>query len=240
MDSSYIPIHVGKSLSSVNLHIQGDNTGCNISNLNNFFCELTGLYWVWKNVDARFYALSHYRRYFKPIKQEYLLVNDKKIASSNELLRLMKSYDVILPQKRNYYIDTIRSHYVNAHNKSDLDVTYSVICHKFPDYIESFQNVFNSRSISLYNMFVMNRKSFNNYCEWLFSVLFEVEKMIPYKNYDQYQRRVFGFLAERLLNVWIAKNNGCLNVIYLPIVNIEGENLGLKAYNLIKRKLSGD
>lgn len=60
----YLPIHVGKSLSKYDLPIKGDNTGDNISCLNSLYCELTGLYWAWKNVDADYVGLCHYRRFF--------------------------------------------------------------------------------------------------------------------------------------------------------------------------------
>lgn len=60
----YLPIHVGRTLSKLKLPIQGDDTGDNISNLNNLYCELTGLYWAWKNIDADYIGLCHYRRFF--------------------------------------------------------------------------------------------------------------------------------------------------------------------------------
>lgn len=58
-----IPIHVGKDLTDLNLGIIGDNTGDNISSLNPNFCELTALYWMWKNSSADYLGLIHYRRF---------------------------------------------------------------------------------------------------------------------------------------------------------------------------------
>ena len=95
------------------------------------------------------------------------------------------------------------------------------------------------RRLSLFNMFVLRSELFNSYCNWLFSILFEVEKRIPYKEYGPYQGRVFGFLAERLLNVWVEKNISQEKIKYLPVVNLEGENLFIKAVGLLKRKISG-
>ena len=62
-----IPIHAGKKLSSIELGYEGDDTGDNISLLNASLCELTVLYYIWKNKDKHqftHWGLCHYRRYF--------------------------------------------------------------------------------------------------------------------------------------------------------------------------------
>ena len=84
------------------------------------------------------------------------------------------------------------------------------------------------------NMFVMSSEKTSEYCHWLFSILFELEQRIDITQHDNYQKRVFGFIAERLFNVWILYNQ--LNVKYLPVVNLDGENLIKKGLNLLKRK----
>ena len=63
-DNVFYPIHVGKELSSIDLNIQGDNTGDNISHKNPIYCEMSAVYWAWKNMDADYYGLCHYRRIF--------------------------------------------------------------------------------------------------------------------------------------------------------------------------------
>lgn len=238
-DIGYLPIHVGKELNPSNLGFKGDETGDNISRKNKSFCELTGLYWLWKNQSSDFVGLSHYRRYFKSIKDRSLLIRGSAIASSSDLLDLMTEYDVLVTKKRCYFIDTIRSHYKHSHNESDLLELRKIILELKPDYLNAFDYVLESRCISLYNMFIMNRTNFEAYSEWLFNILFELEKRIPYKEYGVYQGRIFGFLAERLLNVWLEHHKKELNVGYLPIVNIEGENLFKKAMGLLKRKFLG-
>ncbi len=64
--SVFVPIQVGKANSNISLKMQGDDEGDNISKLNPFYCEVTAIYWMWKNVEADFYGLNHYRRYFTP------------------------------------------------------------------------------------------------------------------------------------------------------------------------------
>ena len=60
----FLPIHAGKALSKYDLGIQGDDKGDNISMKNPWYCELTALYWLWKNTTADYKGLMHYRRIF--------------------------------------------------------------------------------------------------------------------------------------------------------------------------------
>ena len=80
----------------------------------------------------------------------------------------------------------------------------------------------------------MSKVHFEQYCEWLFHILLKLECQIDISNYDVYQKRVFGFLAERLFNVWLVKNQ--LKVKEQKVVALEGENLVKKAIGLLKRK----
>ena len=238
-ESCYLPVHVGKALNPTDLGIQGDNVGENISDMNKSFCELTGLYWLWKNNDADFVGLTHYRRYFKSISSNTVTVKGKAIASCDDLVSIMDTCDVILSNKRCYFIDTIRSHYKHSHYLSDLEQLELVMSERYPDYLEAYNKVFSGHCLSLYNMFVMSNKLFNEYSKWLFEILFELEKRISYKDYGPYQGRIFGFLSERLLNVWVEMHKNNLKVKLLPVINIEGENLLFKAFGLIKRKFLG-
>ena len=232
----YRPLFVGEKIAIglKNEVFYRDNSGINIAEKNSSFCELTGLYWAWKNgvfENNEYVGLVHYRRYFAG---KALYLKKKQIASESELLTILEKYDVILPRKRNYFIESIYAHYQHAHHIKDLDLTRGVITELQPEYLESFDTVMQGRKLHLYNMFVMPSEKASEYCHWLFSILFELEKRIDVTQYDNYQKRVFGFIAERLFNVWILYNQ--LNVKYLPVVNLEGENLIKKGLNLLKRK----
>jgi hypothetical protein len=63
-DNHYIPIHVGNLKSNIILNITGDDGMENISYKNPYYCELTALYWIWKNITADYKGLCHYRRLF--------------------------------------------------------------------------------------------------------------------------------------------------------------------------------
>ena len=233
----YIPIHVGKTFNDNDFGYLADNTNDNISSKNRSFCELTALYWVWKNSyfkDNEFCGLSHYRRYFSGS----LEFGEFSILSEKEIEIILNDYDVIVPKKRNYYIESVRSHYSNAHYAKDLDLLEVILKELSPEYSEAFESVMSKKTLHLFNMFVMNTELYNHYCEWLFPLLFELEKRVDISAYDSYQSRIFGFLSERLFNVWLVHNK--LKTKEISVVNIEGENLLLKALNMLKRKFLKD
>ena len=233
-DEVYMPIHVGRE-GKDNLGYVGDNTGENISIKNPNYCELTGLYWAWKNLDCEYIGLCHYRRYFAH-KSKSSKLEDKKqaIFTRDDYERLLQQYDVILPKKRNYFIETVRSQYEHAHNKRDLDEIEKIIKMQYPSYIEAFEKVMNSRKLHIYNMFVMNKALFDEYCTWLFDILFTLEKRIDITNYDKYNARVFGFLSERLFNIWLEKKQ--LKIKTVDIIFLEKINWVKKGKDFLKRK----
>lgn len=161
-DEVYLPIHVGKE-GKVDLGYVGDDTGDNISIKNPNYCELTGLYWAWKNMDCEHIGLCHYRRYFAHKSKSNKLENKRQaILTKVDYEQLLQKYDVILPKKRNYYIETVHSQYEHAHNKRDLDEVENIIKEKYPAYIKAFEKVMNSRKLYIYNMFAMKNHCLMN------------------------------------------------------------------------------
>lgn len=237
-DSFFVPLQVGKSPQKIAEHSVKDSSGNNIADLNSSFCELTAIYWIWKNTQDEFIGLSHYRRYFSS-NSDALKVNGKNIASSAELGDLLKDTDILISKPRNYYITSIKNHYVHAHHQSDYTKLRDEISLQHPAYLADFDHVMGGTKISLYNMFVCKKSLIDEYFAWLFPILFALEKKIPYQDYDAYQKRVFGFMAERLFNVWLHHQRDRLKIKYLPVVNIDGENLLLKGIGLLKRHFWG-
>jgi len=233
--SIYIPIQVGSELSNNNFGYVMDNIGVNISYKNNTFCELTAMYWAWKNdffKDSCFCGLVHYRRYFKGRGER---LKGKRVLKESEIIAYLKEYDILLPKKRHYYIETVASHYSHAHYQKDLALTRAILEKQSNDYVATFDLVLQSRSLYLFNMFVMSPKHFEAYMSWLFPILFNLENQIDTTSYGSYQKRVFGYIAERLFNVWILKNN--LRIKTIAIQHLEGENYLLKAWGVLKRKI---
>ncbi|MBQ3973839.1 MAG: DUF4422 domain-containing protein, partial [Lachnospiraceae bacterium] len=59
-DPVYLPVQVGAA-GKEDLGYVRDDSGDNISGKNVNYCELTGLYWAWKNLEADYIGLAHYR-----------------------------------------------------------------------------------------------------------------------------------------------------------------------------------
>ncbi len=231
----YFPIEVGAALRESSLGYLRDDFGRNISNKNGSFCELTALYWAWQNSFAEsveYIGLVHYRRYFSGESD----FGDIRILGEEKIKKLLSSYDIILPKKRNYYIESVYSHYKHAHHIEDIEMLKETIEEISPEYSDSFDKVMKQRSLYLYNMFIMSHYHFDSYCKWLFGILSMLENKIDISDRDDYQKRLFGFLGERLLNVWLQKNK--LKVAEVSVVNLEGENLPKKGIDMIGRMIS--
>ncbi len=131
----------------------------------------------------------------------------------------MKKYDVILPKKVSLGKNqTVFEQYAEKHIVTDMDLVREILQKISPDDIPAFDAVMEQHSMYAFNMFCMRKPLFDSYCAWLFPVLFALEKRIDYKERDGYQKRVFGFLSERLFNVWIYRmhlNTVEMNVRYL-------------------------
>lgn len=204
-DPVYLPLHVGAA-GKPDLEYTKDNTGDNISAKNKNFCELTGLYWAWKNLDADYIGLVHYRRYFTRKEVRGIEAKKSQILTGKDWEKLLTEYPVVVPDKRKYYIESNRSHYNHAHHTEGLDITEQILKEKYPDYLPAFNMVMNRTWAHMFNMFVMRRDLFDVYMSWMFDILFELEKRVDISGWDTYESRIYGFVSELLLDVWLEKN----------------------------------
>ncbi len=231
-DPMYLPVHVGAA-EKESIGYQRDDEGDNISGKNPNYCELTGLYWAWKNLNADYIGLAHYRRHYSNGKR----FGDKKdkVINGAEMKKKLKDTDILLPTPRNYWIETNYSQYAHAHHAIDLDTTREILQEKYPQYIAAWDSSMKKTTGHRFNMFVMKKEFFDQYCEWLFDVLFELENRLDISTYNKNDSRVFGFVSERLLDVWLETN-------HLPFkdtgyVFMESQNWVIKGWNFLKRKI---
>ncbi len=241
IDCVYQPIMAGNALLHKKTNIPGDDTGDNISAKNPYYSELTGIYWSWKNRSQQITGSCHYRRFFtaKPepflyqakrilyffvglSKKRYGLIytgNTRlfipRILNSQEINSLLSKYDAVLPQARKLKY-TVETHFRRYHDISDLNLLETILTEKYPEYLNAFQAVLKDKRIYANNMFILKDEHYQEFMQWLFDVLFEFERRIDLNNYTEYQKRILGFMAERLLNVWVQKKQ--LNCVELPVI----------------------
>ena len=232
-DKMYLPIQVGAEGKKINLGYLKDDTGENISSKNKNFCELTGMYWAWKNLDADYIGLAHYRRHF--CVKNSRGTKKERVLSYKQAEELIYKNDILLPNPRNYYIETNYSQYAHAHHAIDLDITRDIIFEMFPDYLKAYDESMKKTIGHRFNMFIMKKAKFDEYCEWLFSILFELENRLDISNYNENDSRVFGFVSERLLDVWVDTNG--YKYKNIPYIFMEHQNWFVKGLSFVKRKI---
>lgn len=236
-DNVYLPVHVGKE-GKEDIGFIGDNTGDNISTKNANYCELTGLYWAWKNISADYIGLCHYRRYFTRANPINCEKKKQVILSRNEWEKLLEKHPIIVPDKRKYYIETNRSHYNHSHYAKDIDTTEKIIQEKYPQYINAFTKVMKRTWAHMFNMFVMRKDYLNEYCTWLFDVLQELENRTDITKYDAVEARIYGYISELLLDVWLETKQ--YEYYEQNVAFLEPQNWLKKSGLFLKRKFMGN
>ena len=204
INSCYYPIFVGADLhdTAESLDYLLDNTGDNISAKNKTFCELTALYWLWKNSHADIVGLNHYRRF---LSEKRFTKDPKYVLGQERIETILENYDIILP-KESLLWGTVRQQYSTGQYDKDYILCGDILKERYPEYYNDFLTISNSDSIFICNMFVSKKALCNQYCSWLFDILFELENKVDISTYTASEKRIFGYLSERLFNVWILHN----------------------------------
>lgn len=230
-DNVYLPVFVGSS-GKEDIGFTRDDSGENISNKNKFYCELTGLYWAWKNLDNQYIGLAHYRRHFaiKNIKKNKFL----GLLSGEKASGILEKTDIIVPKKRNYYIESLYSHYAHTLHIETLSVAGEIIKEKYPEYYFEFKKLKTRKSAHMFNMFVMKKELLDEYATWLFDILFELERKIDPQKYDSFHARYLGRVSELLFDVWLyTKGYGFAEV---KVVDMEKVNWLKKGFSFLLAK----
>ena len=213
----YSLIQVGAALHD-KLEYLHDDEGVNISEKNSIYCELTALYWGWKNIISEYKGLCHYRRY---LAKHYYSFNDiKNVYSEKELLKILDNYDIIVPKKK--YRSLNNSWYPTL-EELERDRSYCVIKEAVlqvcPEYLSTVNSVFLSKKMFFCNVMIAKTEIYDNYCDWLFKLEKVIEGILNRK--DGIRPREMGFLSEWLLDVWVEYNLSDLKVKYTPLARID-------------------
>ncbi|MDO5401969.1 MAG: DUF4422 domain-containing protein [Eubacteriales bacterium] len=225
-DQTYIPMQVGAA-TNPDLGYLSDATGDNISELNKFYGELTGMYWIWRNyTEADFIGMCHYRRYF--VNEQYRLMTEADVE------RILSTHDVILSNKIQCNKPSYFEDFADAHDENILRITGDVIRDIYPEYYETYNKVFSEGYCHFGNLMIMPHHLFNQYAAWLFNIFSELEPRLRFDFKDLYHQRIFGFISENLVNVWTRHNN--LSV-YESNIGITSEKIETKEFKLAMTQL---
>lgn len=194
-----VPIQVGASRASRGICSTKDNTGDNISDRNSNYSELTALYWAWKNSTASVKGLCHYRR-----------VPD---LSNEDLLCLSSgTADVVLTYPMLYY-PNIAEHHKRYLTDSEWETVEETIDKLAPKYANVLQLCMNQQYFINYNIIVARAEVFDDYCSWLFPILFEIGKNTEPRE-DERNDRYMGYIGENLCTIYFSANKEKIKARY--------------------------
>ena len=211
----------------LNKNLIGDDTGDNISELNRYFAENTALYWIWKNTNTPYVGMFQYRRLlsinenhhypfveFPSMRFIHLGINhlygfSEKFLRALELekkfiLPWFATHDVLLsePIKLNTY-----EQYQQEHNIEDLNRALEILKQKYPHmYNFAIEKLHSQDGFYPSNLIITRREIFNQYAEWLFSILMPLYNDIKdeLQNRDAEQKLAFAYLSERLFTIYFS------------------------------------
>jgi len=264
----FVPIHVGREVAFHNSkdgminqvdynwlikNMIGDDTGDNISIFNRNYCELTALYWAWKNRNSldnpNYIGLMHYRRV---IKFTNIYKNFYNVAEK-DVLEIFNNTDtdVWLTNKKSCYSivnkctsKNVYEHFCREHGNRLTHIMLECIKEYYPEMKEAMDNImFAQNKICWYNIFVAKWEIFDKYCEWLFSILERINSKCCEEGFDMEASRMMGYYGEILLNIYFdyVNRNQELKIQYLDDVRLNEEDRNeivsksLKAFG--KRKI---
>lgn len=198
----YYPLYVNK-IDDLNKNALCADTGYNIASLNSKINEYTGIYYIWKNDCAKYVGINHYRRFFASNLFGGCL---QKI----EALLSMKKYDVLVAGEVVFKDETVLSQLRTEIDEDSFNVSIEalkkIFINRDTKEYNAYKYVFEGKVIFPCNMFIMPWNLFDQYCSWIFPILYELIDLVDInEKWDDYSKRVIGFIAERLLTVWLVE-----------------------------------
>lgn len=237
-DSMYLPVQSGSSIYP-DLGYQRDDDGENISNKNAAYNIMCVKYWAWKNLNVDYIGIAHYRRHFSFKKG--LSIDFNNVLTKDQAIKLFEDCDILVSPKRYYPFYTIETHYTNTKggykkiHKRDLQVLREVLSEYYKEYLIPFETVMKRNYYHSGSLFLMKKNLYDDYCDFIFSIGFEVEKRLINERPDL--NRYIASLTELLLDVWIIKHN--YNFKEIGIIEFEKPIFLKKLFFFLLRKFTG-
>lgn len=240
------PIQVGAALTQERFPgMIPDDAGENISAWNRSYCELTAQYWAWKNDTATWQGLFHYRRYldFRRLYPSNTRVRPYWIARTptepvlqgagyepEHLLEQLHSYEAVIPLPEEVGM-TAEQQYATAphHHIHDLHLMMDLLRQDSPQDWRAAEEYLNGTRLLFGNIFLMRRHLLERYCTWLFPLLARYDEQKKVEGYSPQALRVDGYLAERLLGVFLTRQQKNVSIAYVPRIHFASME-GLSTY----------
>lgn len=161
------------------------------------------------------------------------------VLEEEDLKRELKSADVIVPNKRRYFIETMESHFLHLPYtfEKDYKVLREVIGEKTPEYVKAYDKVMNRTWAHMFNMFIMKKELFDRYCDWMFPVIFECDRRIDVTGYTPMEARTVAYFGEFMLDIWMTKNH--ISYKEMDVMFMERQNWIKKGGGFVMRKFIG-
>lgn len=179
-----------------------DDEGDNISEKNPNYCELTGLYWIWKNRlqgSDEYVGLCHYRRCLD--------------VTEDDLARLKASdVDAVLPFPMLHAPD-IREHHARYVKERDWETMLRALEEIHPKDMERYEEIFSKPYFYNYNMFIVKKRVLADYCAWLFPILERTEETSNPKGRER-SDRYLAYMGESLCTLYFMNRQEDLKVYH--------------------------
>lgn len=229
------------------MNIAGDDTGDNISERRMSFCEFTVQYWAWKNSDADYIGLCHYRRYLSFAEKRYktnaFTMVDAELLDGHTLRKhglmdkermsqVISQYDIITSEyadvkkiptprgKQNNVRDMWKAHENVFFENGALEILLGLIDKYSPEYSISAREYLSGNKHRGFNCFIMKQDFFRRLCEFQFPIMFEAERLLDFSEYTQTMRRTPAFFGEIMYGIFIyhEEKNGTARIKELQLI----------------------
>ena len=179
--------------------IDQKHEGDNIDNLNPWYCELTGLYYMWKHCDDEIVGLEHYRRYF---------VNNKnQPLNETEIREELKDCDVLCIRANYSFRNPPKTWLIRNGKWDDMCKFLRFIkAYVGAEYHAACEEHLNGDWHALGNMFICRKELIDEYCEFVYDLTFmymQAEKFYGRK----LPGRIIGYFTEFLFGAWLKYHN---------------------------------
>ena len=199
-EGNAIPAMAAISPIRIRFNVNSVHSGKNIDDKNQWMCELTGLYYMWKNWNAGIVGLEHYRRFFTEEGKSYS-PHEYTLLDAFRIKEILNTHDFIVTCHQHAYGNPAYLYMTESGNTQKFSVWLDFLNETTPGF-KQFCMDYLTRSGTLIccNMFIAKKTEADEYCEWLFANMENFFKQYPL---NDMQARIMGYMAEFTFGAWL-------------------------------------